>query len=135
MRSLPLRRKTTCEKHDLVQSGKSSLKSWPDVKLIPQTNIAWDMYTDYLDPFGGREEPEGTSTCLEDCDHSMLLWDLMLSYIIILTIKEISSLHCASEYRRGIESSPQCITYNAMTWSLKNSVIYTFGSFVLGSGL
>ena len=38
MRSLPLRRKTTCEKHDLVQSGKNSLKSWPDVKLIPQTN-------------------------------------------------------------------------------------------------
>ena len=36
--SPPLRRKTTCEKHDLVQSGKSSLKSWPDVKLIPQTN-------------------------------------------------------------------------------------------------
>ena len=30
--------KTTCENHDLVQSGKSSLKSWPDVKLIPQTN-------------------------------------------------------------------------------------------------
>ena len=28
----------TSEKHDLVQSGKSSLKSWPDVKLIPQTN-------------------------------------------------------------------------------------------------
>ena len=23
-----------------VQSGKSSLKSWPDVKLIPQTNNA-----------------------------------------------------------------------------------------------
>ena len=38
MRSPPLRRKTTCEKHDLVQSGKSSLMSWPDVKLIPQTN-------------------------------------------------------------------------------------------------
>ena len=38
MRSLPLRHKTTCEKHDLVQSGKSSLTSWPDVKLIPQTN-------------------------------------------------------------------------------------------------
>ena len=38
MRSPPLRRKTTCEKHDLVQSGKSLLKSWPDVKLIPQTN-------------------------------------------------------------------------------------------------
>ena len=38
MRSPPLRRETTCEKHDLVQSGKSSLKSWPDVKLIPQTN-------------------------------------------------------------------------------------------------
>ena len=26
-----------CEKHDLVQSGKSSMMSWPDVKLIPQT--------------------------------------------------------------------------------------------------
>ena len=38
MRSPPLGRKTTCEKHDLVQSGKSSLTSWPDVKLIPQTN-------------------------------------------------------------------------------------------------
>ena len=38
MRSPPLRHKTTCEKHDLVQSGKSSLMSWPDVKLIPQTN-------------------------------------------------------------------------------------------------
>ena len=38
MRSPPLRRETTCEKHDLVQSGKSSLTSWPDVKLIPQTN-------------------------------------------------------------------------------------------------
>ena len=38
MRSPPLRRKTTYEKHDLVQSGKSSLTSWPDVKLIPQTN-------------------------------------------------------------------------------------------------
>ena len=38
MRSLPLRRKTTCEKHDLVQSGKSSVMSWADVKLIPQTN-------------------------------------------------------------------------------------------------
>ena len=38
MQSPPLRRKTTCKKHDLVQSGKSSLKSWPDVKLIPQTN-------------------------------------------------------------------------------------------------
>ena len=38
MRSPPLRRETTCEKHDLVQSGKNSLKSWPDVKLIPQTN-------------------------------------------------------------------------------------------------
>ena len=38
MRSPPLRRKTFCEKHDLVQSGKSSLTSWPDVKLIPQTN-------------------------------------------------------------------------------------------------
>ena len=38
MRSPPLRRKTTCEKHDLVQSGKSSLKSWPGVKLIPQAN-------------------------------------------------------------------------------------------------
>ena len=37
MRSLPLWREITCEKHDLVQSGKSSLKSWPDVKLIPQT--------------------------------------------------------------------------------------------------
>ena len=30
--------KTTCKKHDLVQSGKSSLMSWPDVKVIPQTN-------------------------------------------------------------------------------------------------
>ena len=30
----------TCEKHDLVQSGKSSLTSWPDIKLIPQTNWA-----------------------------------------------------------------------------------------------
>ena len=38
MRSPPLRRKTTCKKHDLVQSGNSSLKSWLDVKLIPQTN-------------------------------------------------------------------------------------------------
>ena len=38
MRSPSLRRKTTCEKHDLVQSGKSSLTSWPDIKLIPQTN-------------------------------------------------------------------------------------------------
>ena len=38
MRSPPLWRETTCEKHDLVQSGKSSLTSWPDVKLIPQTN-------------------------------------------------------------------------------------------------
>ena len=38
MRSPPLRRKTTCEKRDLVQSGTSSLTSWPDVKLIPQTN-------------------------------------------------------------------------------------------------
>ena len=38
MRSLALRRKTTCEKHDLVQSGKSSLMSCPDIKLIPQTN-------------------------------------------------------------------------------------------------
>ena len=26
------------EKHDLLQSGKSSLTSWPDVKLIAQTN-------------------------------------------------------------------------------------------------
>ena len=34
----PLRRKPTCKKHDLVQSGKSSLMSWPDVKLIPQRN-------------------------------------------------------------------------------------------------
>ena len=41
MRSLPLQRKTTCEKHDLVQSGKSSLTSWPYVKLIPQTNKPW----------------------------------------------------------------------------------------------
>ena len=40
MRSPPLRRKRTCEKHDLVQSGKSSMMSWPDVKLIPQTNKA-----------------------------------------------------------------------------------------------
>ena len=37
-RSPPLRRKTTCEKHDLLQSGKSSLVSWPDFKLIPQRN-------------------------------------------------------------------------------------------------
>ena len=44
MRSPPLRRKTTCEKHDLVQSGKSSLTSWPDVKLIPQTNFDF-LYT------------------------------------------------------------------------------------------
>ena len=38
MRSPPLWRKTTCKRHDLVQSGKSSMMSWPDVKLIPQTN-------------------------------------------------------------------------------------------------
>ena len=38
MQSLPLGLKTTCEKHDLVQSGKSSLMSWPDIEPIPQTN-------------------------------------------------------------------------------------------------
>ena len=44
MRSPPLRRETTCEKHDLVQSGKSSLMTWPDVKLIPQTNKQTNKY-------------------------------------------------------------------------------------------
>ena len=38
--------KTTSEKHDLVQSGKSSLTNWPDVKLIPQTNI--DTHTQHI---------------------------------------------------------------------------------------
>ena len=30
-------------KHDLVQSGKSSLTSWLDVKPIPQTNNTWKL--------------------------------------------------------------------------------------------
>ena len=55
MRSPPLWRKTSCEKHDLVQSGKSSLKSWPDVKLIPQTNkrksALSHFYAKYADIF------------------------------------------------------------------------------------
>ena len=59
MHSPPLRRKTTCEKHDLVQSGKSSLTSWPDVKLIPQTNkqtnavpSGYAVHTEYRDLTG-----------------------------------------------------------------------------------
>ena len=34
----PCRVKQLAKEHDLVQSGKSSLTSWPDVKLILQTN-------------------------------------------------------------------------------------------------
>ena len=37
------------KKHDLVQSGKSSLMSWPDIKLIPQTNslASFHFHDDY----------------------------------------------------------------------------------------
>ena len=48
MWSPPLRRETTCEKHDLVQSGKSSMMSWPDVKLIPQTNKLCQFVCPYV---------------------------------------------------------------------------------------
>ena len=38
MWSPPLWRKTSVKSMTLRQSGKSSLTSWPDVKLNPQTN-------------------------------------------------------------------------------------------------
>ena len=33
-RALPLKYKTMCEKHDLMQSGKSSMTSWRKIDLL-----------------------------------------------------------------------------------------------------
>ena len=67
--------KTSVKSLTLRQSGKSSLNSWPDVKLIPQTKKQTKLVQRasgrfHLDAFGrhldGRESPGGSGVGASD---------------------------------------------------------------------